>query len=210
VGEWPEALRLPEFAASRAAFETARLATEDQIRAGGGGEFGVPAMRAAVDDMQHTLRLLYPQSERSDLERYREYVTSRDCLRSLESEIRRLEQADPATIAAFDGSRKFEGNTLPELVAWMSHRGLKFAPARPGDEEAYFTAFRLLRASYDTLKEHDPYLVASSLLPGNASSVLRAEDSNRWRERARHERGEPVYYGREREVGTRQDADTQR
>jgi hypothetical protein len=55
-----------------------------------------------------------------------------------------------------------------------------------------------LYAAYET---EDSDLIDSVKLSGNASPLRRIAEANQRRGRARHERGESVYYGREREDG---------
>ena len=66
---------------------------------------------------------------------------------SMDLEIARLQRTGDAS--AFDRNLRFNPDAserhLPALVAFMALNGLKFAPPQPGEEQAYFTVFQLLR-----------------------------------------------------------------
>ena len=67
-------------------------------------------------------------------------------MQTLAGEIRRMEklgpgQAGPQTLV-------YQGSELPELLAHMVRNGLEFAPAKPGDEQAYQQVFHMLRDLY--------------------------------------------------------------
>ena len=71
-------------------------------------------------------------------------------LQSMDLEIARLQRTGDAS--AFDRNLRFNPDAserhLPALVAFMALNGLKFAPPQPGEEQAYFTVFQLLRDFY--------------------------------------------------------------
>ena len=78
-------------------------------------------------------------------------------LQSLDLEIARLQRTGDAS--AFDRNLRFNPDEserhLPALVAFMARNGLKFAPPQPGEEQAYFTVFQLLRDFYLAYDDED-------------------------------------------------------
>ncbi len=64
------------------------------------------------------------------------YLIGKRFLDSLEGSIKGLQQ--PGMRKVLTGGYAAKGNNVPELVNNMTSKGLMFAPANPGDEQAYF------------------------------------------------------------------------
>lgn len=72
------------------------------------------------------------------------YLSGKRFLDGLNSAVRVLEQPDASKILS--GAATLHGQTVEELVANMTHDGLEFAPALPGEEAAYISLYHSLRA----------------------------------------------------------------
>lgn len=145
---WPTLLREERFDAVRKAFVNARdtaagdllddkevaLASQKQLRA------ALASLRAELDAYRRELPK--PLSPRDGLP----YVNAKDHVVSLERSIKRMVEMRSA--AAFDGSFRFQGKSVGELLQHMMIRGLEFAKAEPGGEAAYRTVYGSLRAFY--------------------------------------------------------------
>ena len=121
-----------------------------------------------------------------------DYRHSEAFLKELKGQLRRINQLGDRSGEMFDGSFAFAGErTLPEFVRYMSHSGLKFAKAKPGDETAYFKMYRIMRDFYATVQEEDRYIVHWEDLTGHLSAEKRLAEANQWRDRGRHNQLEP-------------------
>lgn len=74
------------------------------------------------------------------------YVEAKTFVKNLDDAVVALQQPD--AINHFNGEYALKAKTVPELVRWMTDKGLQFAPAIPGDDVAYTTLHRTL-AAYD-------------------------------------------------------------
>lgn len=70
------------------------------------------------------------------------YLAGKRFLESLEGSINQLQQ--PGASKLLSGSLAPRGRTVPELVQNMSNQGLKFAPATPGSEPAYYALYNAM------------------------------------------------------------------
>src|SRR5262249_20270626 len=76
-----------------------------------------------------------------------DYTQSKRFLNDLGKSARAL--GDPNAADLVSGKWQPEAATVDQLVASLTKRGLKFAPARAGEEGAYTALYQSLRA-YDT------------------------------------------------------------
>ncbi|MFL5342942.1 MAG: hypothetical protein ACJ8F7_22640 [Gemmataceae bacterium] len=72
------------------------------------------------------------------------YVEAKTFANNLGDAVVALQQPD--AINHFNGEYVTKANTVPDLVRWMTDKGLQFAPAIHGDEAAYETLQRALAA----------------------------------------------------------------
>ena len=85
----------------------------------------------------------------------RRYLTAKSYLRSLRGEIERLKSTHD-TSQIFDGSRKFQGDNLIDLLKYMTRTGLVFAPASgPEDYPAYHVVFKKMKDLYIMVADDD-------------------------------------------------------
>lgn len=110
-------------------------------------------IKAAFDD-KYTGPAKTASVNGSRMQNWSHYNTGKRFLQSLAGEVGRLATTQKAS--AFDGSLKFEGDNLVALLTYMSRSGLDFAPAEPGDEQAYHRLFAMMRDIYVIVAENDP------------------------------------------------------
>ncbi|MCI0380746.1 MAG: hypothetical protein L0215_24445 [Gemmataceae bacterium] len=72
------------------------------------------------------------------------YLDGKRFMDSLESAVRGL--AEPTASKTLQGSFAATGRTMPELVTNMAQKGLKFAPANPGNDTPYFALYNAMIA----------------------------------------------------------------
>jgi hypothetical protein len=70
------------------------------------------------------------------------YLTGKRFLEKLEASVNQLQQ--PGASKFLSGTFAAKGRTVPELVQTMSNQGLRFAPANPGGEPAYFALYNAM------------------------------------------------------------------
>ncbi|TMQ33696.1 MAG: hypothetical protein E6K70_11700 [Planctomycetota bacterium] len=75
------------------------------------------------------------------------YLDAKSWLNQLDDALKVLQQPDAA--AYLTGKYAARGSTVAELVQYMKHNGLQFAPCLAGGEAAYMALYRALR-DYDT------------------------------------------------------------
>jgi hypothetical protein len=146
---WPWALQRRFFRANRE-----KLATLFSCAAAAAGSLDPDK----VDDIDATLSALYAQLKaRIRVLPSNEYVRAKRFLNHCEDALRALKQPDAADY--FNGKNVARGQTVAELVGYMTTQGLRFAPAVAGGEAAYLCVHRAL-AQY-SLAVHRPPAGAS-------------------------------------------------
>jgi hypothetical protein len=214
VDVWPVLLRKLEFDLDRAAFVAARERAVDDAGLDGLQRVSpetLAELRTTLDRINGGFHRHYDKSFRMEsMDNFLDYAAAAKFLKSLDGELRQLARLDSKSNQAFDGSLKFDGadRSLGEFVQYMARAGLRFAPAEPGDEPAYHQMFRMMRDLYAAVGKDDKYVIGWEDLSGNASLAKRVAEANLWRERARHERNEPEFNGRDRELETKLEVKT--
>jgi hypothetical protein len=143
---WPTALSGPEFKDERERLSNlAREVAQDASFNGRVDLGNVRQIERDADQMKKELRRTGADLTPS------QYIEGNTLLNNLNDAVRALEQPD--AVNYFNGKYSLakalgKGNTVPELVKFMSDHGLSFAPATPGDEPAY-VALQQALASYD-------------------------------------------------------------
>lgn len=136
--EWPLALRGPEFAEARLNFENVReLALDEKRTTGEISSATHDLLREAVDRLALQFQIVYDRQRRlsSPLEYTSVVLPGRRYLMSLAHQVFRAVTTNDTQ--SFDGSYKFEGDSVLELVQHMSRNGLQFASPKEGDEPTY-------------------------------------------------------------------------
>jgi hypothetical protein len=143
---WPAALSGPEFKDERDRISNlAREVVQDASFNGRIDPGNVRQMERDTDQIKKELRRTGADLTPS------QYIEANAFLNDLNDALKALEQPD--AVNYFNGKYSLakalsKANTVPELVKFMTERGLSFAPATPGDEPAY-GALQQALASYD-------------------------------------------------------------
>jgi hypothetical protein len=136
---WPYALMSDEFGESRRRLEKLFANAADQLKNNNAVQAGdIRDMRANLQQMRDALEDRVADMAPSD------YITARRALNQIDDAVRGLEDPRAANLV----NQKLQADNVPELVQYMRNNGLRFAPAVPGDEQAY-------GALYDALRRFD-------------------------------------------------------
>jgi hypothetical protein len=137
---WPAALAGPAFDDPRSRLTTAAKEAVRQAKATGRVDDGIThAMAADVAAMQEQMRGAVRSLSMDS------YLAARTFLVNLADAVTALQQPDIGR--HFTGAYALTAVTVPELAKFMSEKGLKFAPALPGDEATYAALQRALAAA---------------------------------------------------------------
>jgi hypothetical protein len=146
---WPRALRTAEFDESRREFEEAQDAAAEEIgRNGALSRNKEERLMAAVDKLSSVFNSVYPAKQNaSSYDKYLVYQGGKRYLQSLAGGVLRLLETNDARV--FDGSYRFAGDSVVDLLHHLSRYGLEFAPPEPGDEGTYKKLFFAIRGIYE-------------------------------------------------------------
>jgi hypothetical protein len=160
VSWWPHALHADEFAQERKSLENARNRLAENAKSTRQvSQRDLAAVNAAMNALwsavsAHFTRDVIFADIPTSFRRFREVELF---LKALDCQIRRLE--DTRDASAFDGRLRFDaardGGDLISLLTFMVQNGLEFAPAKPGDEEAYHRVHRMMRDVYTLVADED-------------------------------------------------------
>lgn len=156
ISRWPFALQREEFEKQRQQFEDAREVAAEQARSSNEvSNASLQKLMQAHDALDRAFYKYYTREKRtgSGSRGFFQFLTGKRFLQSLAGEIARFQETNGAK--GFDEGRRFEGDDLIALLSHMSRNGLKFAPARKGDEFAYHSTFQLMRDLYLTVSDGD-------------------------------------------------------
>jgi hypothetical protein len=137
--QWPLSLEGSEFADGR---ERMSKLIADAVNV---VKFNNPVEPGRLKDMRAELgrlnaALLNDINEMSPSQ----YIEAKRYLNLLEDAVRALE--DPKVSNYFNQNWSAKGKNVAELVKYMSERGLRFAPAVPGDADSYRALYHALQA----------------------------------------------------------------
>lgn len=151
---WPLALRGPEFDDVREGFEHARDAALGELKDGGKlTKETEQSLFDAVDKLTTAFNDAYPYSRRATSQDFLVYGAGKRYVQSLALGVFRLVETSDSRL--FDGSYKFSGSSLVQLVGHLCRFGLEFAPPKPGDEGTYEKLFHGLRRLYLHLEDEE-------------------------------------------------------
>ena len=144
---WPALLRDAAFDGARREIDrfTTRAVNEVSQRDADAETLG--QLQRALARLEGRLTLMARQQGDSAAWSPTEYIAAKDFIRRADQAVLLLEQPDALEQLAL--AHDLQVGTAAELVAYMTTHGLQFAPAVPGDERAYMTAYQAL-ADYDT------------------------------------------------------------
>jgi hypothetical protein len=139
--QWPYPLRAPQFDTDRKAVDQQMLKAIDQARSGTVAFDTLSTLSNSVDQLLTDLKGQVgdmPSNQWTEAKRY---------VDQLQASVKLLQ--DPGVANYFNGKWEARGNTVEELVRYMTSQGLRFAPATQGDETAYQSLYRDL-LTYDS------------------------------------------------------------
>jgi hypothetical protein len=142
--DWPTILQGPEFQSERKSIN--RLAPRVIEQAREGQVTDLPTFAGAVEKMHQTLHTKIADTAPPT------YIRANRFLTQLEDAIKILRQPDAGNY--FNQIYSARGNTVRELVRYMTRLDLHFAPALEGDASAYHALHQVL-AAYDR-SAHEP------------------------------------------------------
>ena len=104
------------------------------------------AMQFALDQLSDQLLTAYPWEVRREPREYFRYTSGERFLQAQAAAIVHAMTANDVRV--IDGSQKFEGDSLYELIHFMCVHGVEFAPPLKGDRAAYQKVFLMMREVY--------------------------------------------------------------
>ncbi|MFV1968597.1 MAG: hypothetical protein ACC628_24515 [Pirellulaceae bacterium] len=152
---WPYSLRGPEFASARDRMEEARKQFVAEIHEQ--GDYSVESaqrLRKGVDDLVDLYATHYPPEVvfwSDDRDTIQVYWIGRRFLEHLAAAVARAIVTNDMRL--FDGSYRFEGESIMDLIRHLCQSGLQFAHPEPGDEGTYRDVFRKMRHIYNRHSE---------------------------------------------------------
>lgn len=157
--KWPPALRGPDFNASRTRFQTTRHAALEEI--GSKGQVTHETSEKLIGTLNRLLVLLetaYPRQRRREPADFLTYYSAKRYLRSLTAQVHRMIRTSDR--ALFDGSLRFQGGSVVDLVLHMDRMGLSFAKPPSGDKRVYVSLAKQMRRVWLFLGPDDPFAKA--------------------------------------------------
>jgi len=154
---WPPALRSRECDAARQNFEQARDAAIQELRAGSGQMTRETEERllGSVDGLFVALEDAYPEPWRKqNPKEILPYIMGKRYIQSLLAQVSRARTTEDRSV--FDQSRKFQGDSVVDLLQHMYRNGLLFSSPHAGGEELYKRLFMTMRNLYLNLVTEPP------------------------------------------------------
>lgn len=146
---WPRVFRVKALEAPRIEVEWARDAAVEELKATG-DELSYKTsqdLREKVDALAAAFKAEYPKERRlKSMETFSEYLAGQRFLQSFAVGVHKMITREDQR--AFDGSFRFEGDSVADLIGHMHKFGLKFDPRQPGDEGVYEKLFVTMRHFY--------------------------------------------------------------
>jgi hypothetical protein len=153
---WPVVFRAPEFLSVRSSYEEVRNKVLSEIQ--DQHELSYVTwieMQKALDMLTAELIRKYPKEHRinAPFKEWQMYYSGRQFLKAQASVIYRAMKTNQ--LEAFDGSYRFTGDSVFDLIRHMCRRGLQFAKPEAGDEPTYYKIFIGMRHVYLQLYPND-------------------------------------------------------
>lgn len=148
---WPRALRKREFDEPWQHFEDALKAAAREIA--DRGELSrekEESLMESIDRLSAVFNSVYPAKENAQSpQKYLVYSGGKRYLQSLAGGVLRLLETNDTRV--FDGSYRFTGDSVVDLLQHLSRYGLEFAPPEAGDEGTYKRLFFVVRGIYESM-----------------------------------------------------------
>ena len=146
---WPLLLRRERFGSDRHAVDDLVTEVVNDATTGRMNADGIERLMQRLEAMHRELSVFIHESNgywTSSM-----YVDAKSFLHQLEDAVRALQQPDAASY--FNGKYAAKGESVADLVRYMTERGLVFAPAVPGDEASYKALHRAMAAYSSAIGE---------------------------------------------------------
>jgi hypothetical protein len=142
---WPFVLRGPEYQNLRRAFELDRDEALGQMTESGKIRYETQkSLKESVDELMLAFQKRHTWQRRHlSPEAYREYSRGKQFLQSLALSVARVIETNDRQV--FDGSLRFEGNNVLDLVRHLCRHGLEFGPPGAGDQRVYTKLYLAMR-----------------------------------------------------------------
>ena len=146
---WPLILRASQFDSLRADFAVARDRVVKDVETYGEVRYeSAQKLVRAVNDLLVGLEKGYPKKERK---KHVDFYPARRYLRSLTAQVHRAIHTSDSSV--FEGTLRFEGHSVMDLIEHMNRRGLVFASPRPGGERVYAKLLLDMKGVYSILHQ---------------------------------------------------------
>ena len=152
---WPLSLRHPQLDDLRAQLEASRdqllaeLASSRQI-----SYTGTEQLTKHINDMLVAIERIYPEDQRQEFAVFTAYSSGKRYLRSLAAQTHRV--AETSDKSLLNGSLRFEGGHLLDLIQYMDRTGLVFAPPQAGGERVYRSLLSDMRNIWLMMENSNP------------------------------------------------------
>ena len=159
VDWWPYTLRHQTFASHRSDFEDARAKVISEATGRSISNKTIDDVDKALKDLKVEYLSFYGKGKStsriygSRMQTWQHVHTGKVFLTSLTGEVNRLKVTGKTD--AFDGSLKFEGENLIDLLTYMARNGLVFAPPEKGNESTCYDVFAMMRDVFRTVADED-------------------------------------------------------
>jgi len=146
---WPVVFRAPEFQAARTSFEKAINKGLNEIQAQHQLSYQTwTEMQDAVDALAVQLNRKYPKEYRK-VARVQECLMYQQGVQFLQAQALAIHRAMSTNqMEAFDGSNRFAGDSVFDLIRHMCQRGLQYSKPEAGDEPTYKKLLIAMRHIY--------------------------------------------------------------
>ena len=138
---WPFGLQIvtPESTSRELRQQIDSLLLEGKKQAGNTGRVDAGILVNLNKDINQLRNMLVSQVSQYS---FGDYTGAKSYLRQLDEAVKILKQPDAGNY--FNGKYQARGNTVAQLVQYMTENGLRFAPAVAGEEAAYSSLFQSL------------------------------------------------------------------
>jgi hypothetical protein len=147
ASQFPLVLRHDTFHGDRVKFQELKMTIADDVKDGYLDYSTLEHAEKVIGQFMRSLDREYPSDRRdSHPSVFFEYKEGLDYLKVQRAAIRMAIESDD--VDGLDGGLAFHGETLFQLLNHMSKRGLRFAPASPGNKHVYTNMFLAMRDVY--------------------------------------------------------------
>jgi hypothetical protein len=156
---WPYLLRFDDFKDARRRFEDAREKAVAQVERGYEVDVkNLQQLESTLGELSNAFFQKFPPgaAAKVSIEHFVQVRAADSFLRDLNRQVKRLQASgDARGLRPQFYDPGAAGKSLVNLLTYMSRNGTEFAPAEPGDEEAYSQLFVMMRDLYVEVADED-------------------------------------------------------